>query len=57
MLVALQMHRLLYTVLMEGRETPMIFSVVLTIRCRVLWSKTVQFPDQTLRQLVRTLSV
>lgn len=37
------------------REIPMI-SAILTICCSC-WSKVVQFLDQTVRQLVRTLSV
>ncbi len=42
---------------MEGREAPMIFAAVLTIRWRVLRSAALQFPYQTVMQLVSTLSM
>lgn len=41
---------------MEGKEISMIFSAVLTIRCRVLRSEMVQFLNQTVMQLLRMLS-
>ena len=40
MLVALQMQCVVYMSIIEARETPMIFSAVLTIRCRVLLLET-----------------
>ncbi len=41
---------------MEGRGEPMIFAAVFTVRCRVLRSAALQFPYQTVMQLVSTLS-
>lgn len=40
-----------------GRETPIIFSAVLTIHCRVMQLDTVQFPYYMVTQLVRILSI
>lgn len=42
---------------MERRETPIIFSAVFTSCCRVLRSAELQFPYQTMMQLVSTLSM
>ncbi len=42
---------------MEGRGAPMIFAAVFTVRCRFLRSATLQFPYQTVMQLVSTLSI
>ena len=39
------------------RETPNIFSAVLTMHCKVLRSDALQFPNQTVMQLARTLSM
>lgn len=40
-----------------GIETQVIFPVIITIHCWVLWSETMHFPYQAVRQLVRMLSI
>ncbi len=57
MLEALLEHRARKMSRMEGRGTPMIFAAVFTVRCRVLRSAALQFPYQTVMQLVSTLSM
>lgn len=42
---------------MTGKETPMIFSAVLTIHCRVWCLDVMQLSYHTVRQLARMLSV
>ncbi len=42
---------------MEGRGAPMIFAAVFTVRCRVLRTAALQFPYQTVMQVVSTLSM
>lgn len=55
MQVALWMRQF-YEVSIVGKETLMICSAVLTVRCRVLRSETAQFPYHMVRQLARMLS-
>ncbi len=45
------------SVWMEGKGAPMIFAAVFTVRWRVLRSAALQFPYQTVMQLVSTLSM
>ncbi len=42
---------------LDGKGAPMIFAAVFTVRCRVLQSAALQFPYQTVMQLVSTLSM
>ncbi len=55
-LVALLEHRARKISRMEGSGASMIFAAVFTVRWRVLQSATLQFPYQTVMQLVSTLS-
>ncbi len=41
---------------MDGRGAPMIFAAMFTVRWRVLRSAALQFPYQTVMQLVSTLN-
>ncbi len=56
-LLALLEHRVQKISRMEGRGAPMIFAAVFTLRWRVLRSAALQFPYQTVMQLVSTLSM
>ncbi len=56
-LVALLEHSARKMPRMEGRGAPMIFAAVVTVRWRVLRSAALQFPYQTVMQLVSTLSM
>ncbi len=56
-LVALLEHRARKMSRMEGRGAPMIFAAVFTVLCRVLRSAALQFPYQSVMQLLSTLSV
>ncbi len=56
-LVALLEHHARKMSRMEGRGAPVIFAAVFTVRCRVLRSAALQFPYQTVMQLVSTLSI
>ncbi len=56
-LVASLEHRARKMSRMEGGGALMIFSAVFTVRWRVLWSAALQFPYQTVIQLVSTLSM
>ncbi len=55
MLVALLEHCARKVSRMEGRGTLMIFAAVFTVCCRVLQSVALQFPYQTVMELVNTL--
>ncbi len=57
MLEALLEHRARKMSRMEGRGAQMIFAAVFTVRCRVLRSAALQFPYQTVMQVVSTLSM
>ncbi len=54
-LLALLEHRVRKISRMEGRGAQMIFAAVFTVRWRVLLSAELQFPYQTVMQLVSTL--
>ncbi len=56
MLLVLPEHRTRKMSRMDGRGALMIFAAVFTVRCRVLRSAALQFPYQTVMQLVSTLS-
>ncbi len=56
-LVALLEHRASKMSRMGGRGAPMIFAAVFTVRWRVFQSAALQFPYQTVMQLVSTLSI
>ncbi len=56
-LVALLEHRARKMSRMEGRGAPMIFAAVFTVRWSVFRSAALQFPYQTVMQLVSTLSM
>ncbi len=56
-LVAFMEHRARKMSWMEGKGAPMIFAAVFTVRWRVLRSAALQFPYQTVMQLVSTLSM
>ncbi len=56
-LVALMEHPARKNSRIERRGAPMIFAAVFTVRWRVLRSATLQFPHQTVMQLVSTLSM
>ncbi len=56
-LFALLKHRVRKISRMEGRGAPMILAAVFTVRWRVLRSAALQFPYQTVMQLVNTLSM
>uniref|UniRef100_A0A8C1YKE2 carbamoyl-phosphate synthase (ammonia) n=1 Tax=Cyprinus carpio TaxID=7962 RepID=A0A8C1YKE2_CYPCA len=56
-LLVLLEHRVRKMSRIEGREAPLIFAAMFTVRWRVLWSAAVQFPYQTVMQLVSTLSM
>ncbi len=56
-LVALLEHSVRKMSRMEGRGAPMIFAAVVTVSWRVLRSAALQFPYQTVMQLVSTLSM
>lgn len=51
--VILQMQHMWKISVVEGTETEVIFSVVLTILCRLLQSTLVQFPYQIVKKLLR----
>ncbi len=57
MLLVLLEHRARKMSRMDGRGAPMIFAAVFTVRWRVLRSAALQFPYQTVIQLVSTLSM
>ncbi len=57
MLLVLLEHRARKMSRMDGRGAPMIFAAVFTVRWRVLRSAALQFPYQTVMQLVSTLSM
>ncbi len=57
MLLVLLEHRARKMSRMGGRGAPMIFAAVFTVRWRVLRSAALQFPYQTVMQLVSTLSM
>lgn len=46
----LQLQQFIYEVLVVGNETPLIFSAVPVIYCRVLRSETVEFSHHMVRQ-------
>ena len=57
MLLVLLEHRVRKMSRMEGRGAPMIFAAVFTVHWRVLRSAALQFPYQTVMQLVNTFSM